>query len=122
MVTGIKNTVMWMNAKLRDALCVVAIALLALFPPAVLSNEAIIISEDKLLVFDETEVTIGAFEKFCPPSSLVAQAERGGGGLVYFSGCKQKLSWTWLTPYSQATYPDELAVHVTFDEAAQQRK
>jgi hypothetical protein len=70
---------MLMNMKLHSVLSIAAVALLSIFPGAVLSNEAIIISEDKLLAFDQTEVTIGAFEKFVRSTGLVIQAERGGG-------------------------------------------
>ena len=77
------------------------------------SNEAIITSEDKVLAFDQTEVTIGTFEKFVRLSGLVTQAERNGGGMVYANGWEQKPGWTWLTPYGQAAHPDEPAVHVT---------
>ena len=83
------------------------------------SNEAIITSEDKVLAFDQTEVTIGTFEKFVRSTGLVTQAERDGGGMVYANGWEQKPGWTWLTPYGQAAHPDEPAVHVTFDEAEQ---
>jgi sulfatase modifying factor 1 len=71
------------------------------------------------LAFDHTEVTIRAFEKFVSATGMVTQAAHEGGGLVYASGWEQKLGWTWLTPYGLATHPDEPAVHITFDEAAQ---
>ena len=83
------------------------------------SNEAIITSEDKVLAFDQTEVTIGTFEKFVRSTGLVNQAERNGGGMVYANGWEQKPGWTCLMPYGQAAHPDEPAVHVTFDEAEQ---
>ena len=55
---------MLMNAKLHDALCVAVIALLGLFLGAVRSNEVMITSENKVLAFDQTELTIGTFEFF----------------------------------------------------------
>ena len=119
MVTGINETVMFANMKLHYVLSTAAVALLSIFAGAVRSNEAIITYEDKVLAFDQTEVTIGSFEKFVRLSGLVTQAERDGGGMVYANGWEQKSGWTWLTPYGQAAHPDEPAVHVTFDEAEQ---
>ena len=87
MVTGISK--MLMNMKLYDALFVAAVALLSTFPGAVRSNEAIITSEDKVLAFDQIEVTIGTFEKFVRLSGLVTQAERNGEGMVYANGREQ---------------------------------
>ena len=63
---------MLMNAKLHDALCVAVIALLGLFLGAVRSNEVMITSENKVLAFDQTELTIGTFEFFC--STVLATA------------------------------------------------
>ena len=77
---------MLMNMKLHSVLFVAAVTLLSIFPGAVRSNEAIITSEDKVLAFDQTEVTIGTFEKFVRLSGLVTQAERNGGGMVYANG------------------------------------
>ena len=119
MVTGINETVMLVNTKLHSVLSKAAVALLSIFSGAVRSNEAIITSEDKILAFDQTEVTIGTFEKFVRSTGLVTQAERNGGGMVYANGWEQKPGWAWLTPYGQAAHPDEPAVHVTFDEAEQ---
>ena len=102
MVTGINETVMLVNMKLHSVLSIAAVALLNIFPGAVRSNEAIITYEDKVLAFDQTEVTIGSFEKFVRLSGLVTQAERDGGGIVYANGWEQKPGWTWLTPYGQA--------------------
>lgn len=118
-VTSINEAVMLVNMKLHPVLSIAAVALLSIFPGAVRSNEAIITSEDKVLAFDQTEVTIGTFEKFVHSTGLVTQAERYGGGIVYANGWEQKPGWTWLTPYGQAAQPDEPAVHVTFDEAEQ---
>jgi len=119
MVTGINETVMLVNMKLHSVLSIAAVALLNIFPGAVRSNEAIITSEDKVLAFDQTEVTIGTFEKFVHSTGLVTQAERDGGGIIYANGWEQKPGWTCLMPYGQAAHPDEPAVHVTFDEAEQ---
>ena len=77
---------MLMNMKLHSVLSIAAVALLSIFADAVRSNEAIITSEDKVLAFDQTEVTIGTFEKFVRLSGLVTQAERNGGGMVYANG------------------------------------
>ena len=89
MVTGINETVMLVNMKLHSVLFVAAVDLLGIFAGAVRSNEAIITSEDKVLAFDQTEVTIGTFEKFVRLSGLVTQAERNGGGMVYANGWEQ---------------------------------
>jgi hypothetical protein len=89
MVTGINETVMLVNMKLHSVLFVAAVALLGIFAGAVRSNEAIITSEDKVLAFDQIEVTIGTFEKFVRLSGLVTQAERNGGGMVYANGWEQ---------------------------------
>ena len=94
-------------------------ALLGLIPSVVLSENNIVSVVGENLMFDQTEVTIGAFENFVRATGTVTQAERDGGGLVYAGGWEQKAGWTWLTPYGQAAHPDEPAVHVTFDEAAQ---
>jgi formylglycine-generating enzyme required for sulfatase activity len=117
--TGINRTVMLMNVKLYYALFVAAIAFLGLFPGAVLSENIPITVAGKNLMFAQTEVTIGAFEKFVNATGTVTRAARDGGGLVYASGWEQKPGWTWLTPYGQVAHPDEPAVHVTFDEAEQ---
>lgn len=44
MVTGINETVMLVNMELHSVLSIAAVALLSIFPGAVLSNAAIIIS------------------------------------------------------------------------------
>jgi len=108
-----------MHLKIQNVLCVTVTTLLSLIPSVVLSENNIVSVVGENLMFDRTEVTIGAFENFVRATGTVTQAERDGGGLVYAGGWEQKAGWTWLTPYGQAAHPDEPAVHVTFDEAAQ---
>ena len=108
-----------MHLKIQNVLCVTVTTLLSLIPSVVLSENNIVSVVGENLMFDQTEVTIGAFENFVLATGTVTQAERDGGGLVYAGGWEQKAGWNWLTPYGQAAHPDEPAVHVTFDEAAQ---
>ena len=117
--TGIRKVKILTHLKIQNVLCVAVTTLLGLIPSVVLSENNIVPVVGKNLMFDQTEVTIGAFENFVRATGTVTQAERDGGGLVYAGGWEQKAGWTWLTPYGQAAHPDEPAVHVTFDEAAQ---
>ena len=117
--TGIRKVKILTHLKIQNVLCVAVTTLLGLIPSVVLSENNIVPVVGKNLMFDQTEVTIGAFENFVRATGTVKQAERDGGGLVYAGGWEQKAGWTWLTPYGQAAHPDEPAVHVTFDEAAQ---
>jgi sulfatase modifying factor 1 len=117
--TGIRKVEILTHLKIQNVLCVTVTTLLSLIPSVVLSENNIVPVVGKNLMFDQTEVTIGAFENFVRATGTVTQAERDGGGLVYAGGWEQKAGWTWLTPYGQAAHPDEPAVHVTFDEAAQ---
>ena len=89
MATGINETVMLVNMELHSVLSIAAVALLSIFAGAVRSNEAIITYEDKVLAFNQTEVTIGSFEKFVRLSGLVTQAERNGEGMGYANGREQ---------------------------------
>jgi len=117
--TGIRKVKILMHLKIQNVLCVTVTTLLSLIPSVVLSENNIVSVVGENLMFDRTEVTIGAFENFVRATGTGTQAERDGGGLVYAGGWEQKAGWTWLTPYGQAAHPDEPAVHVTFDEAAQ---
>ena len=117
--TGIKKVKILTHLKIQNVLCVAVTTLLGLIPSVVLSENNIVSVVGENLMFDQTEVTIGAFENFVLATGTVTQAERDGGGLVYAGGWEQKAGWNWLTPYGQAAHPDEPAVQVTFDEAAQ---
>jgi hypothetical protein len=117
--TGIRKVKILKHLKIHNVLCVAVTTLLGLIPSVVLSENNIVSVVGENLMFDQTEVTIGAFENFVRATGTVTQAERDGAGLVYAGGWEQKAGWTWLTPYGQAAHPDEPAVHVTFDEAVQ---
>ena len=100
--TGIRKVKILTHLKIQNVLCVTVTTLLSLIPSVVLSENNIVPVVGKNLMFDQTEVTIGAFENFVRATGTVKQAERDGGGLVYAGGWEQKAGWTWLTPYGQA--------------------
>ena len=76
--TGIKKVKILTHLKIQNVLCVAVTTLLGLIPSVVLSENNIVPVVGKNLMFDQTEVTIGAFENFVRATGTVTQAERDG--------------------------------------------
>lgn len=67
---------------------------------------------------DPTEVTIGRFLAHAEKRGLVTTAEREGGGFEWAGGWTRRPGWTVRTPFGRPAAPEEPAVHVTWQEAA----
>jgi len=66
---------------------------------------------------DQTEVTIGQFDRYAKQKGIVTAAERDGGGYEFSAGWTRRPGWTFRTPYGKPGALDEPAVHLSWHEA-----